>query len=70
MKQGQFSQEQIVAILHQVKKGEQTIQAIFQEHGITETTTKSKPTRGSLNPKVGKFGSLTDSTPPEHGPPK
>ncbi len=38
MKQGQFSQEQIVAILHQAEKGEQTIQAICREHGITETT--------------------------------
>ena len=28
MKQGQFSQEQIVAILQQAEKGEQTIQAI------------------------------------------
>lgn len=38
MKQGQFSQEQIVAILHQCEKGEQTIQAICREHGLTETT--------------------------------
>jgi putative transposase len=38
MKQGQFSQEQIVAILHQAEKGEQTIQAICREHAITETT--------------------------------
>ena len=38
MKQGQFSQEQIVAILHQAEKGEQTIQAICKEHGLTETT--------------------------------
>src|ERR1044072_2366103 len=38
MKKGQFSQEQIVAILHQAEKGEQTIQAICREHGLTETT--------------------------------
>jgi putative transposase len=38
MKQGQFSQEQIVAILHQAQKGEQTIQALCREHGIAETT--------------------------------
>ena len=38
MKQGQFSQEQIIAILQQAEKGEQTIQAICREHGLTETT--------------------------------
>jgi putative transposase len=38
MKQGQFSQEQIVAILHQAEKGEQTIQTLCREHGIAETT--------------------------------
>lgn len=38
MKKGQFSQEQIVAILQQAEKGEQTIQAICREHTITETT--------------------------------
>jgi putative transposase len=38
MKQGQFSQEQIVAILQQAERGETTIQAICREHGITETT--------------------------------
>ena len=38
MKQGQFSQEQIVAILHQAEKGETTIQAVCREHAITETT--------------------------------
>lgn len=38
MKRGQFSQEQIIAILHQAEKGEQTIQAICREHSITETT--------------------------------
>ncbi len=38
MKQGQFSQEQIVALLQQAEKGEQTIQAICREHGITQTT--------------------------------
>ena len=38
MKQGQFSQEQIVAILQQAEKGETTIQAVCREHGLTETT--------------------------------
>ena len=38
MKQGQFSQEKIVGILHQAEKGETTIQAICREHGITEPT--------------------------------
>lgn len=38
MKRGQFSQEQIVALLHQAEKGEQTLQAICREAGITETT--------------------------------
>lgn len=38
MKQGQFSQEQIISILHQAEKGEQTIQAICREHGIAEPT--------------------------------
>lgn len=38
MKRGQFSQEQIVGILHQAEKGETTIQAICKEHGITEPT--------------------------------
>lgn len=38
MKQGLFSQEQIVAILEQAERGEQRIGAICREHGITETT--------------------------------
>lgn len=44
MKQGQFSQEQIVAILHQAEKGAQTGyplpagEALCKEHGLTETT--------------------------------
>jgi putative transposase len=38
LKKGQFSQEQIIAILHQAEKGEQTIQALCREHGLTETT--------------------------------
>jgi len=38
MKQGQFSPEQIIAILHQAEKGEQTIQAICREHNITQTS--------------------------------
>jgi putative transposase len=38
MKQGQFSQEQIIGILHQAEKGETTIQALCKEHGISEVT--------------------------------
>ena len=38
MKQGQFSQEKIVAILQQAEKGEQTIQALCKERAITPTT--------------------------------
>jgi putative transposase len=38
MKRGQFSQEQIIAILHQAEKVETTIQEIWREHSITETT--------------------------------
>jgi putative transposase len=38
MKKGQYSQEKIVAILHQAEKGEQTIQAICRGHGLTEAT--------------------------------
>lgn len=38
MKQGQFSPEQIIAILHQAERGEQTIQQICREHNITETS--------------------------------
>lgn len=38
MKQGQFSQEQIVAILHQAERGEKTIRDLCREYSITETT--------------------------------
>jgi transposase-like protein len=38
MKHGQFSQEQIVAILHEAEKGEKTIRDLCREHNITETT--------------------------------
>jgi putative transposase len=38
MKQGQFSQEQIIGILQQAERGDQTIQAVCREHSITETT--------------------------------
>ena len=38
MKKEPFSQEQIVALLHQAEKGETTIQAICREHGISEQT--------------------------------
>jgi putative transposase len=38
MKRGPFSQEQIITILHQAEKGEQTLQAICKEHRVTETT--------------------------------
>jgi putative transposase len=38
MKQGQFSQEQIVALLHQAERGEKTIRDLCRESSITETT--------------------------------
>lgn len=38
MKRGQFSQEQIVALLHEAERGEQTIGAFCRETGITEVT--------------------------------
>lgn len=38
MKRGQFSQEQIVALLHEAERGEQTIGALCREKGITEVT--------------------------------
>lgn len=38
MKQGQFSQEQIVTILQQAEKGEHTIEALCREHNLTQTT--------------------------------
>jgi len=38
MKQGQFSQEQIVAILHQAERGEKTIRDLCREYNLTETT--------------------------------
>jgi len=38
MKRGQFSQEQIVAILHEAERGAQTIGALCREKGITEVT--------------------------------
>ena len=38
MKQGQYSQEQIIALLHEAEKGEKTIGALCRQYGITETT--------------------------------
>ncbi|NJN17040.1 MAG: transposase [Oscillochloris sp.] len=38
MKTSQFSAEQIIKILDQAEKGEQTIGVVCREHGITETT--------------------------------
>ncbi len=38
MKQGQFTEEQIVRSLQQAERGEQTIGAICREHGIAENT--------------------------------
>jgi putative transposase len=38
MKQGQFSQEQIVAILHEAERGEKTIRDLCRENNLTETT--------------------------------
>src|SRR5688572_17408573 len=38
MKVSQFTQEQIIAILQQAERGEQTIGALCREHGIAEVT--------------------------------
>lgn len=38
MKTSQFSAEQIIKILDQAEKGEQTVGVVYREHGITETT--------------------------------
>ena len=38
MKTGQHTAEQIIKILDQAAKGEQTVAAICREHGIAETT--------------------------------
>jgi putative transposase len=38
MKQGQVSQDQIMGILQQAERGDQTIAALCRVHGITETT--------------------------------
>jgi len=37
-KTSQFSAEQIIKILDQAEKGEQTVGTVCREHGITETT--------------------------------
>jgi putative transposase len=38
MKTRQFTDEQIVALLGEAKKGEKAVTALCREHGITETT--------------------------------
>lgn len=38
MKQGQFTDEQIVAVLQEAERGETTITALCKNKGITETT--------------------------------
>ncbi len=38
MQASQFSPEQIIAILHQAERGEQSIGALCRQHGIAETT--------------------------------
>ena len=38
MKRRQFSQEQIVAILHEAERGEKTIATLCRNKGITEVT--------------------------------
>lgn len=38
MKQGQYSQEQIAALLRRAEMGEQSISALCREAGVTETT--------------------------------
>ena len=38
MKRNQFSQEQIISILHQAERGEKPIRDLCREHGLTEVT--------------------------------
>jgi putative transposase len=38
LKQGQFSEEQILAILQQAERGDQSIQAVCREHNVSENT--------------------------------
>lgn len=38
MKQGQFTDEQIVAVLQEAQKGQKTIAALCKDKGITENT--------------------------------
>lgn len=38
MKKGQYSDEQIVAILQDAEKGTKTIQALCREHNVSENT--------------------------------
>ncbi|WP_395143575.1 transposase [Armatimonas sp.] len=38
MKAGQFSNEQIVAILQEVEKGEKTVTQLAQEKGVSDAT--------------------------------
>ena len=38
MKQGQFTNEQIVALLQEATKGDKTITVLCQEHSISEAT--------------------------------
>ena len=38
MKQGKFSQEQIIRILQQAETGETTLQALCREHNISQVT--------------------------------
>lgn len=38
MKQGQFTPEQILTILHQAERGEASIKDICRQHNLTETT--------------------------------
>ena len=52
MKQSQYSQDQITALLRRAETGEQSISALCREAGITETTFYRWRTR---------FGSMTVS---------
>jgi putative transposase len=38
MKQNQFTDEQIVAILHEAEKGDKTISEICKEHNVSQNT--------------------------------
>ena len=60
MKKGRFTEEQIVRILEQADKGEQTITDVCREHGISQATFYSwrKQFRGMNVETVREFKRL------------